>query len=32
MTKGVVVWLCGRKQGLDAFFKGMWEKRQGRGW
>lgn len=31
MTKGMAVQLCGHKQGLDAFFKGMWEKRQGRG-
>ena len=32
MTKGVAVRLCGHKHGLDAFFKGMWEKGQGRGW
>lgn len=32
MTKGVAVRLCGRKQGLDGFFKGMWEKGQGREW
>ena len=31
MTKGVAVRLCGHKQGLDAFFKGLWEKGQGRG-
>ena len=31
MTKGVAVQLCGRKQGLDALFMGMWEKGQGKG-